>query len=557
MQLLDPLVYGDYPIEMRHYLGTKLPIFNGEEKILIKNSTDFIGLNHYTTYFAKDCLNSNCTCMESDVLCTHGENRAIRGYVLITGQKDGAYIGDQMGMPGLYVVPQGMEDIVDYVNKRYNNLPIFVTENGKGYASNENQEGYDMDQDRKRIKYHKAYLASLARSIRLPVRSLLRFKCASKFWKTLISSDHFKAKHYNHAKNNKKILITRVLPDHTTSYYCSSLSSPQPLQKLGCCPSNNKPNRLGYDSISDDYKILKIDNNGGDSSRPPSKILALKCGSWRKIDNYPRIFHNSTYRNDPLTFVCGSFHWISKDDEDIDLMASLGVNAYRFSISWSRILPRIIPFVTIHHNDYPQEFEDRFQAWLSPLMQLLDPLVYGDYPIEMRHYLGTKLPIFSGEEKILIKNSTDFIGLNHYTTYFAKDCLNSNCTCMESDILCTHGENRAIRGYVLITGQKDGAYIGDQMGMPGSYVVPQGMEDIIDYVNKRYNNLPIFVTENGKGYASNENQEGYDMDQDRKRIKYHKAYLASLARSISFITKVWYTRLKFNFFYMQESFQKI
>ncbi|KAK4714770.1 hypothetical protein R3W88_020677 [Solanum pinnatisectum] len=364
--------------------------------------------------------------------------------------------------------------------------------------------------------------------------------------------------------------------------------------------------------------------------------------------------------------------------EDIDLMASLGVNAYRFSISWSRILPRgklghvnpagikfynniidslllkgIIPFVTIHHYDYPQEFEDRFQAWLSPLMQeefvhfaeicfksfgnrvkywatlnepnlymemaylkgvfppshcsppfgkcsygnsdiepllvvhnsilahakavkiyrdqfqekqggtigmvasaymykpmtdneadnkatnralafrvawLLDPLVYGDYPIEMRHYLGTKLPIFNGEEKILIKNSTDFIGLNHYTTYFAKDCLNSNCTCMESDVLCTHGENRAIRGYVLITGQKDGAYIGDQMGMPGLYVVPQGMEDIVDYVNKRYNNLPIFVTENG--YASNENQEGYDMDQDRKRIKYHKAYLASLARSI-------------------------
>ncbi|KAG5597669.1 hypothetical protein H5410_038901 [Solanum commersonii] len=184
--------------------------------------------------------------------------------------------------------------------------------------------------------------------IRLPVQSLLRFKCASKFWKTLITSDHFKAKHYNYAKNNKKILITRWHPDHTTSYYCSSLSSPQPLQKLGCCPSNNKPNRyevlcccdglsllhffydyllwnpstnesiqlpyidyqesirstfgLGYDSISDGYKILKIDNSG-DDSRPPSKILALKSGSWRKIDNHPRIFHNSTYRDGPLTFI--------------------------------------------------------------------------------------------------------------------------------------------------------------------------------------------------------------------------------------------------------------
>ncbi|KAG5597661.1 hypothetical protein H5410_038893 [Solanum commersonii] len=189
---------------------------------------------------------------------------------------------------------------------------------------------------------------------------------------TLINSDHFKAKHYNHAKNNKKILITRWLPDHTTSYYCSSLSSPQPLQKLGCCPSNNKPNRyevlcccdclsllqifydyllwnpstnesiqlpyidyqesirstfgLGYDSISEDYKILKIDN-GGDDSRPPSKFLALKSGSWRKIDNHPRIFHNSTYRDGPLTFVCGAFHWLSKDNVNKYFMISLNISS--------------------------------------------------------------------------------------------------------------------------------------------------------------------------------------------------------------------------------------
>ncbi|CAN4102865.1 unnamed protein product [Withania somnifera] len=369
--------------------------------------------------------------------------------------------------------------------------------------------------------------------------------------------------------------------------------------------------------------------------------------------------------------------------EDIDIMASLGVNAYRFSISWSRLLPSgssgpvnpagikfynnvidnlllkgIIPFVTIHHNDYPQELEDRYGAWLSPLMQeefvhfaatcfksfgnrvkywatinepnlfaelaymkgvfppvhcsppfgkcssgnsdtepllavhnsilahakavkiyrdhfqveqggmigmvasaymykpisddevdkkaatraltfhvawLLDPLVHGDYPIEMRHYHGRKLPRFSSEEKLLIKNNTDFIGLNHYTTLFVKDCLHSNCTCVHDNNhnpTCTHGENRAILGFLLTAGKnKDGVFIGDAMGLPGLYVVPQGMEDIVDYIKKRYNNIPIFVTENG--YGSNENQqEGYDLDKDKNRIKFHKAYLASLARSI-------------------------
>lgn len=365
--------------------------------------------------------------------------------------------------------------------------------------------------------------------------------------------------------------------------------------------------------------------------------------------------------------------------EDIDIMESLGVNAYRFSISWSRVLPSgssglinpngikfynnvidnlllkgITPFVTIHHYDYPQELEDKYGGWLSPIMQeefvhfaetcfknfgnrvkywatmnepnllaelsymrgffpplhcsppfgkcksgnsdieplivlhntilahakavklyrqqfqeeqggmigmvasaymykpitddevdkeaanralifhvawLIDPLVHGDYPIEMQHYHGRNLPKFSSEEKLLIKNSTDFIGINHYSTLFVKDCLHSNCTCMH-DPWCSHGENRPILGFCLTAGQnKDGQFIGDPMGSPGLYVVPQGMEDIVDYIKKRYNNKPIFVTENG--YASNDTQQGgYDLDKDMKRIKFHKAYLAALARSM-------------------------
>jgi len=77
--------------------------------------------------------------------------------------------------------------------------------------------------------------------------------------------------------------------------------------------------------------------------------------------------------------------------EDIELMHSLGVNSYRFSIAWTRILPRgrfghvnpdgvafynelidallqkgIQPFVTISHYDIPQELETRYGGWLSP-----------------------------------------------------------------------------------------------------------------------------------------------------------------------------------------------
>ena len=36
----------------------------------------------------------------------------------------------QTPMPTFYVVPDGIAKIVTYVMKRYNNLPMFITENG-------------------------------------------------------------------------------------------------------------------------------------------------------------------------------------------------------------------------------------------------------------------------------------------------------------------------------------------------------------------------------------------------------------------------------------------
>ncbi|CAK9179497.1 unnamed protein product [Ilex paraguariensis] len=298
--------------------------------------------------------------------------------------------------------------------------------------------------------------------------------------------------------------------------------------------------------------------------------------------------------------------------EDVEIMDSLGINAYRFSISWARVLPRIEPFVTIRHHDHPQELEDRYGGWLSPLMQedfvhlaeicfksfgdrvkywmtinepnlfielayeqglypparcsapfgncsagnsdveplvamhnmllahakaaklyreqfqptqggsigivanmnmfepltedeldreaarralafdvawVFDPLVYGDYPPEMRRYHGSELPRFSLEEKEYTKGSIDFIGINHYATIYAKDCLYSSCSQIA---------DRAIKGFVEGTGERDGIPIGEPTGMPFCYVVPRGMEEIVNYVKERYHNKPMFVTENGE-----------------------------------------------------------
>lgn len=46
----------------------------------------------------------------------------------------------------------------------------------------------------------------------------------------------------------------------------------------------------------------------------------------------------------------------------------------------------------------------------------MHPLYHGEYPETMRKRLGDQLPKFSEEDKKLLLNSLDFIGLNHYTT---------------------------------------------------------------------------------------------------------------------------------------------
>ncbi|KAM3337296.1 hypothetical protein P3S68_031621 [Capsicum galapagoense] len=62
---------------------------------------------------------------------------------------------------------------------------------------------------------------------------------------------------------------------------------------------------LVYDSTSDDYKILKIDDEAH------CEILALKSGSWRKIDKHPAgVFPVLSDTKDSLAFVHGTFHWL-------------------------------------------------------------------------------------------------------------------------------------------------------------------------------------------------------------------------------------------------------
>uniref|UniRef100_A0A0E0B8Y5 Beta-glucosidase n=1 Tax=Oryza glumipatula TaxID=40148 RepID=A0A0E0B8Y5_9ORYZ len=364
-------------------------------------------------------------------------------------------------------------------------------------------------------------------------------------------------------------------------------------------------------------------------------------------------------------------------EEDIQLMADMGMDAYRFSIAWSRIFPNgtgevnqagidhynklinallakgIEPYVTLYHWDLPQALEDKYTGWLdrkiindyavyaetcfkafgdrvkhwitfnephtvavqaydsgmhapgrcSVLLHLYckkgnsgtepyivahnmilshatvsdiyskkykasqngelgisfdviwyepmsystadieaakraqefqlgwfaDPFFFGDYPATMRSRVGSRLPKFTEKEAALVNGSLDFMGINHYTTFYTKD---DQSTVIEKLLNNTLADTATIS-----VPFRNGQPIGDRANSIWLYIVPRSMRILMNYVKDRYNKPTVYITENGKctyvicdlflPFISLKNAL-----KDDKRTKYHNDYLTNLADSI-------------------------
>ena len=51
---MEPLVFGHYPSIMISLVKYRLPTFTKEEEKMVKGSFDFIGINYYTSRYAKN-----------------------------------------------------------------------------------------------------------------------------------------------------------------------------------------------------------------------------------------------------------------------------------------------------------------------------------------------------------------------------------------------------------------------------------------------------------------------------------------------------------------------
>ncbi|XP_058200009.1 beta-glucosidase 12-like isoform X3 [Rhododendron vialii] len=129
-------------------------------------------------------------------------------------------------------------------------------------------------------------------------------------------------------------------------FHCEALSPTYGTDSLN---RSSFPVGFVFGAASSAYQVEGAANEGG---KGPS--------IW---DCFTKIYPNKIKDGSNGNVAVDSYH---RYKEDVAIMKDMGLDAYRFSIAWSRVLPRLEPFVTLFHWDLPQALEDEYGGFLDP-----------------------------------------------------------------------------------------------------------------------------------------------------------------------------------------------
>jgi len=149
-----PIYFGRYPDVMRTLIDAKsiaegrnesrLPSFDAEWSNKLRGSTDFLGLNHYTTELSK------------------ATNGGPPGW---SNDKNTVESQSEEWIPSaaswLKMVPWGMRRLLVWIKETYDNPEVMITENG--FSDIPEVEYYDMG----RAQYYKSYINEMLKAIEI------------------------------------------------------------------------------------------------------------------------------------------------------------------------------------------------------------------------------------------------------------------------------------------------------------------------------------------------------------------------------------------------------
>ncbi|XP_074042784.1 myrosinase 1-like isoform X3 [Leptinotarsa decemlineata] len=267
------------------------------------------------------------------------------------------------------------------------------------------------------------------------------------------------------------------------------------------------------------------------------------------FDHYTKISPENFHGGSNGDITCDSYNrW----RDDVKILKELGVDFYRFSISWSRILPEglsnnVSEDGLRYYNNLIDELLKNGKIgivvdarWYEPgstsdediqaterarefaIGLFTNPIFHpdGDFPkiakkfiqeeSQREGYVRSKLPLLSPDEVEFIKGAFDFLGLNVYTSFLVK---NENTNTSESSSWRKDAKIQLYQDESWPTSKSHWLK-----------VEPNGARKVLKWIKEKYNNPDIFITENGFSDDGEMN--------DLKRIDYLQRYLKATLEAI-------------------------
>ncbi|KAH9477721.1 Beta-glucosidase 1B [Psilocybe cubensis] len=167
------------------------------------------------------------------------------------------------------------------------------------------------------------------------------------------------------------------------------------------------------------------------------------------------------------------------------------------------------------YDDKPENVQAAQRAYDCRLGWFADPIYKGFYPAALKELLGERLPQFTEQEIAIVKGSSDFFGLNTYTTNLVEE-----------------GGTDELNGKVKTSFiRPDGTQLGTQAHVPWLQTYPAGFRALLNYIWKTYQ-TPIYVTENGFAAKSDVTLPLPEVVHDVDRVEYYSGYTEALLQAI-------------------------
>uniref|UniRef100_A0A8C0HTJ8 Lactase/phlorizin hydrolase n=1 Tax=Balaenoptera musculus TaxID=9771 RepID=A0A8C0HTJ8_BALMU len=365
---------GDYPdamkwkvgnrSELQHLATSRLPSFTEEEKRYISATADVFCLNTYSSRIVRHAIpRLNPPSYEDDRELTERE--------------DSSWPSTATNRAASW----GMRRLLNWIKEEYGGVPIYITENGAGLKD-------PKVEDTNRIFYHKTYINEALKAYRLDGVDLRGYAA----WSLMDSFEWlngYTVKFGLYSVDFSNVNRPRTARASARYYTEVIISNGMPLPKEDEFLYGQFPKGFSWSVATASYQIEG-------AWRADGKGLSI----WDTFSHTPLRVGN----DDTGDVACDSYHKIA---EDVVALQNLGVTHYRFSISWTRILPdgttkyineaglnyymRLIetlqaasiqPQVTIYHWDLPQALQDvggwenetivqRFKEYADVLFQRL------------------------------------------------------------------------------------------------------------------------------------------------------------------------------------------